>query len=224
MGESIPVESRVQLAAVEATEDDLALIHERHSTVKDLSADEVVVVEVAACNDRPMRRPYQFTESALRKLAVDYAEGRTLLLGHMRWAPRYAIGRTFGAEVVQKTIRGIDARWLMVRAYMVTRNASAQRLQDITDVLTGQYSYASVGVSGGEAEYIEVSEKEYVWKIADNPDATARYRLDANELSFVDQGAVPGAGVSLSESESEDQEPNEAAPIQGGRGVTQWIM
>lgn len=221
-GKSIPVPFRLAVRSLEATDADLALIHEKHSSLKDLRSEEVVVLSIKAVNDKPLKRPFVFDESALKKFALDYKEGRTLLMGHDGSHP---LGRTFGASLAEETVRGVKGNWLTVSAYAVTRNATAQRMQDITDVLTGQYSYASIGAMGGDWDFVEGEDGRFMWIVSDNPDGPAAERLESDELSLVYLGAVPGAGVSLSEGgDDEPAEDVQDGPASNESTRTTWIM
>ena len=193
-GESLAPTFAARGEAAEVTQEDLDIINERHSG-QQLEASDIEVFQRYSANDKRMRRPLRFTSRALRKLAEEFTEGRTVLVNHDndRW-----LGRTFAARVEEATVRGITANWLAVRFYVVTEGASEQRMQDIQDVRTGVMGYDSPTVAGGAWEFQEVEgpdgETDYFYEIDSDPDGDP---LEAWELSMVYIGAGRGAGSNV---------------------------
>lgn len=191
------------------TAEDVRLINERHSE-EELTAEDIAVFERYSANDVPMRRPLKFTRRALDKLAADYEEGRTVLLDHHDHRP---VGRTFAADVVEETVRGVRGHWLRVRFYAVTKGASEERLQAITDIRTGIRTYDSIGFVGGTWDFRELDaggRTVSFFEIDDDPEAETR--IEGWELSMVHIGAAYGAGSGITKNhaitEGEDLPPD----------------
>lgn len=208
-GESIPVPTRLVIKGATVTDADLQLIHSDHATIDDFTKDELVICTMHAVHNKEITRPVRFTERALRRFAACHTMGRSILVGH-GWAHGgMSIGRSFRATVKEQEVRGVSGLWLDVDAYFPLRNATPDRLQVVTDMLSGVYSYCSIGVIGGDWQYKEIDGPDgadYVYVVDDNPDASARYRLESDELSVVYLGAAPGASVALTERDDDDQE------------------
>lgn len=174
---------------VTATADDLRTINERHSQIE-LTAEDIVVFQDYAANDVRTRRPLRFTKEYLEAIVASYEEGRTTLLHHRE---TYPIGATFAARVEKATVRGVEANWLVVRHYAVTRDASPERLQHIQDMQTGVLRYTSIEARGGNWQWQEVegpNGTEYYYEVDASDDA------EGGELSRVYLGAMYGAGDS----------------------------
>ena len=190
-GEQLAVEFQGGGEKVEVTDEDLRIINEQHSQLE-LSKEDVVVFQDYAANDNLTRKPLRLTKRALERFAENYREGRTLRLDHDVEKP---VGSTFAARVVEDTMRGVTANWLVTRSFAVTKNASERRLQRIQDMQTGVKRYTSIGLMGGAWEFREIETEDetiYFYEVDDNPGE--RDRLEADELSRVDLGAVYGAG------------------------------
>lgn len=180
---------------IEATDSDLRIINDRHSSVE-LSRDDVVVFRDFAVNDRLAKKPVKFTHAALERFGNLFTEGRTVLLHHDDAHP---VGTTFGAELVEREVRGVEATWLAVKWYGVTADASPERLQDLRDAQTGVLRHSSIRPLNGEWTFKEMEAPDgestiSFFLIDDNPDAPPSERLDVVELSRVHLGAVDGAG------------------------------
>lgn len=183
---------------MDTTEDDLEVINRDHSDVELSEEDVVIFRDFVAHDEVPqvgMRRPLAFTEDALNKFAEDYRKGRTFNLHHQT---RRHLGSTFDAEVTNEEVGGVDANWLSVRWYAVTKEASEQRMQDIMDATTGVLRYTSMEVRGGEWSRKEMNEEDedddrIFYQISDNPDSGTD-RLEAEGIARVHLGAVRGAG------------------------------
>lgn len=177
----------------EPTKDDLAVINQHASET--LTMDDVRVFERYVANDAPMRSPLKFTRRALVKFAEDFVQGRGVHLDHLN---SKGFGRTFAADVVEATVRGIEANWLRLRFYAVTKNATAERLQLLQDVASGVLSYDSITFMAGRWTFHEVSEGEqeiFFFEVDD--DDAAHPRLEATEVSVLSVlGNVYGAGSS----------------------------
>lgn len=176
---------------------DLQTINENHSEIELSEEDLVLFRDWVAHDEVPdvgMRRPLAFTEDALNKLAQDFRKGRTFNLHHQT---RRQVGSTFDAEVSRNSVGGIEANWLSVKWYAVTKNATRQRKQDITDMSTGVLPYTSMEVRGGKWEMKEMDvedEEMSYFEISDNPEEPGTERLEAEGIARVHLGAVRGAG------------------------------
>ena len=188
----------------EVTDEDLAVINERHSAIT-LSAEDIVVFEDYAANDRLTSKPVRLTKKALEKFAADYTQGRTVQYDHDEDKP---VGATFAAQVIEDTLRGVTANWLVTRWYAVTKDASELRRQRIQDMQTGVKRYTSVGLTGGSWDFQEVEGPDggtiYFYEVDD--DENARPRLESDELSRVKMGAVYGACDSVAKNSANQNE------------------
>lgn len=174
---------------IEATDEDLRVINERHSA-QELTKDDVVVFQDYACSTaRVVRPPIKFTRAYLDRMAEKATEGRTVLHDHRE--DRH-IGTTFQADVVTSTVRGVEAEWLRTRWYAVLNDqTSDERRQLIQDCRTGVLRYTSIRALGGSWTFTELEGPdgpEYFYEIDDAADA------DLGEVSRVYKGAVSGAG------------------------------
>lgn len=182
---------------LQATDVDLAAINERHPGL-DLGADDIEMFRDFAVSTGPMRgHRLRFTRSALERFQALAAEGRPYNLHH---DPQRYVGTTLRAQIVERQVRGVDAAWLAVDWYAITRDASEQRRQDLMDVRTG-LQYTSIRFMGGDWELQELEGPdgpEFFMLIDDNPrdDAQLAFdRLDMSHISRVELGAVKGAGA-----------------------------
>ena len=89
----------------------------------------------------------------------------------------FTIGATFAAEIREDTVRGQKANWLVVRHYVVTKGASPERLQHVSDMRFGVLRYTSISFSGGAWEYVEGPGGDYFFRVDDSDEATGRDRL-----------------------------------------------
>ncbi|MEO1077563.1 MAG: hypothetical protein AAFX41_16610 [Bacteroidota bacterium] len=180
---------------IQASDDDLALINERHSGLA-LSVDDVVVFQDYALHNRRLtHRSLQFTRGALDALAARARDGRSVIRDH-RW--RDLIGSVFDADVVEATVRGVEAAWLRLRWYAVlTDDTSPERRSLIQDCRTGVLRFGSVGVMGGSWEFQEIETEDGwdYWYLIDDDGADGQPgSLDLQEYSRTVMGAAQGAG------------------------------
>lgn len=198
-----------QAETITPSAEDLRVINASHSG-RELTADEVVVFQdYAACTARVPRPPIRFTRAYLDRMAEAATEGRTVLFDHRDNDP---IGATFAADVVEYTVRGIEAEWLRIRWYaVVNETTSEERRQRVQDCETGVLRYCSIRAMGGSWDFHE----------AELPDGSYDYFYvvdaadDANlgEHSRVYLGAVPGAGDhKFSFDDSATEPPSGGAP------------
>lgn len=199
-GQRIPAQYKTRrTASLDATDSRLEAINTDHSD-RDLQPEDVELFRDYAVHtlgpQEGMRRPLQFTEGALRKLAQDFQQGRTMNVHHNG---ERQVGTTFGATVERDMeVRGVKATWLAVDWYAPTLNASEQRMQDITDMQTGVLRYTSIEFAGGkwEEQQMDTGEGGFYFKVDTNGDGAFRERLEAEGIARVGLGAVRGAGSS----------------------------
>lgn len=188
---------RSRVTDLEVTDAQLQAINERHGL--DLEADEVLMFRDYVASTGPMRgRALRFTDDAIERFAELANEGRPFVMHHM--ANRY-VGSTLSATVEETTVDGVQATWLAVNWYAVTRDASEQRRQDLMDIRTG-LQYTSIRFHGGAWSSGDPDDFDgsQVMVVDDNPDAPASERLDMPHISRVELGAVVGAGVDVGNS------------------------
>lgn len=107
-------------------------------TLRPLSAEEVFVFRIAACDDQVDRDFERFTERTLHELAELYV-GKTVVMDH-NWTAKGQTARIYAAEVEQ--LEGRKA--LVLRAYMLR---SAQTEEMIAAIEGGILREVSVGCS-----------------------------------------------------------------------------
>lgn len=141
-----------------------------------------------AVNDQPTSPPFRlrFTERALKKLASDFAEGRSFLFAHNTRMPN--LGRTFTGSLYEGESLGIDAAWVRLDTYMGLRDMKWKR-PFASAIDFGELSEMSVGIGGGAFEP-EEDEMGALLLI----DHTPERPLHARETSAVYKGRIHGAG------------------------------
>jgi hypothetical protein len=187
---------RSRTEQLDATDSDVDAINARHPGL-DLGADEIVMFRDYAVSTGPMRRRLRFTRDAIDRFQSLAEEGRPYCLHH---DPERYVGSTLRASVETEDVRGVEADWLVVDWYAITRDASEQRRQDLMDCQTG-LQYTSIRFTGGDWESQELETEdgsEFIMIVDDNPPEggqTAIDRLDMMHISRVELGAVKGAGA-----------------------------
>lgn len=169
--------------AATATEGDLKEIN-RHAS-ETLALDDVRVFERYSANDVHQRnKPLRFTQRALLKMSKDFEAGRGVHLDH---DSSKGFGRTIGSAVEKATVRGVEAHWLKLRFFAVTKNATPERLQLIQDVASGVLGYDSPSILGGAWEYKEEEAPDgsliTFFEVDDDP--AVHPRLEAIEISVL---------------------------------------
>lgn len=107
-------------------------------TLRPLSAEEVFVFRIAACDDQVDRDFERFTEGTLHELAELYV-GKTVVMDH-QWTAKGQTARIYAAEVEQLEER----KALVLRAYMLR---GAQTADTIAAIEGGILREVSVGCS-----------------------------------------------------------------------------
>ena len=172
---------------------DMALINAQ--ALVELSADDVFVFRVAACDDQVDRDNERFTPNTLTQLADLYV-GRPIIMDHS-WSAKGQTARVYEAEVQEAD--GVNR--LILSAYMIRNDATAPVIQAIEGGILREVSvgcsvkHAVCSVCGvdkavGWCEHRPGKEYDGETCVVDLDEAT-----DAYELSFVAVPAQPGAGV-----------------------------
>lgn len=166
--------------------DDLRVINRLHSGLELTEDDVVVFQDYALSTERMNDRPIRISRAALDALAEQYAAGRSVLLDHQWDRP---IGSTFAADVVEETVRGVQAEWLRIRWFAVlTDDTSPDRRQLVQDCRTGALRFGSCGLYGGEWVFAELEGGDFEYVVQPAED------LHGREYSRVYYGANTGAG------------------------------
>ena len=108
-------EARVEKQALAGEE--LALINRQ--ALKELTAEEVFVFRVAACDNQVDRDQERFTEAALARLAELYV-GKTVIMDH-RWSANGQTARIYAGAVEES--EGVQR--LVLRVYMLRNDQTA---------------------------------------------------------------------------------------------------
>lgn len=192
-------------------ERELAQINEQ--TLRPLSAGEVFVFRLAACDDQVDRDYERFTKETLEGLAEKFT-GRTVLMDH-HWSAASQTARVYGAGVEEHD--GVNR--LVLRCYMPR---TAQTEDTITAIESGILRECSVGCSvervicsicGGDqrktcCEHFPGREYDGALCVMELDGAAEAY-----EVSLVAVPAQPGAGVIKSKRYGGAEEPGDP---QGG--------
>lgn len=102
---------------------DMALINAQ--ALVELSADDVFVFRVAACDDQVDRDNERFTPKALEQMA-DLFVGHTIIMDH-NWSSKNQTARIYDADVQESG--GVNR--LILSAYMIRNDATAPVIQAI---------------------------------------------------------------------------------------------
>lgn len=192
-----------KLASFEPTDGDLALINAL--TLREMSADEVFVFKVIACNTLPDRDMDRFSKAALDGFAALYP-GKPVGRDH-NWRSESIVARVYAADV--EPVPGMDGEYqLMLRAYIPRTAASAATIAELEAGILREVS-VGVGISsakcsicgGGYGRCDHYSGGEY--------DGATCYRIldvasDVYELSFCVVPAQPGAGTTKTPAPPDD--------------------
>lgn len=128
----------VEKSAGAASDGQLAAIN--RLTLRELTAEEVFVFRVAACDDQVDRDFERFSETTLREMAPLFV-GRTIIADHV-WTARAQTARVFAAEVAH----GADGvTRLILSAYMLRTVGSAEVIAAIEGGILKEVSVA-VGI------------------------------------------------------------------------------
>ncbi len=183
------------VAKQELSDAELALINRQ--SLKVLTAEEVFVFKVAACNNVVDRDFERFTDAALSKLAELYV-GKTMISDH-NWKAALQSARIYAASVEPMPSGG--GKQLELRAYMLRNDATQPTIDAIEggilrEVSVGcRISKAICGICGVDKRKTacphwpgNVYEGTLCHVDLDAP-------TDAYEVSFVAVPAQPAAGV-----------------------------
>lgn len=189
--EEIKKAARVQRQAV--SDDELSLINRQ--SLKELTADDVFVFRIAACDNQVDRDHERFTEQTLDELAELYV-GRTVIMDH-QWSAANQTARVYAAGV--ESDGGVKR--LVLRAYMLRNEASQSAIDAIEGGILREVSVGCAirrsicsicGTDQLAARCQHYPGQEYDGQVCHmDLDGAA----DAYEVSFVAVPAQPGAGI-----------------------------
>lgn len=173
--------------------DELALVNAQ--SVKELTADDVFVFRVVACDDQVDRDFEHFSPAALEQMAKLFV-GKPLISDH-QWSAKGQIARIYAGDVEDND----GVKQLVLRCYMIRTDTT----KDVIDAIeAGILREVSVGGSCKKAVCdICGNDKAKSWcahrRGQEYDGKTCTITLDdtedAYELSFVAVPAQPGAGV-----------------------------
>lgn len=178
----------------ELDDSELALINGH--ALRPLTADEVFIFRLAACDNQVDRDYERFTDATLDGLAPMFV-GKTVLMDHV-WSAQFQTARVYAAQV-EDVVDGV--RRLVLRCYMPRTDQSADVIARLE---SGILKECSVGVlvdravcsSCGADQAITCCEhipgREYDGKLCVMELDGAK---DAYEVSLVAVPAQPAAGV-----------------------------
>lgn len=181
--------SAVMLA--KASEDDLAKINS--IALEPLTAEQVFVFKVNACDDQVDRDFEQFTPSTLRQLAKLFV-GKTVIFDH-EWSARKQTARIYAASVKQED--GIQR--LQMRCYMMQNEQTQPTIDAIKGGILREVSVGcavakrTCSICGGEYRSCGHKRGEKYGGVMCS--VLLEEAVDAYELSFVAVPAQSGAGV-----------------------------
>lgn len=210
--EEIKKAASVQKQAVSV--DELALINMQ--SLRELTADDVFVFRIAACDNQIDREHERFTEKTLEDLARLYV-GRTVIMDH-QWSAANQTARVYAAGVESDG----EVRRLVLRAYMLRNEASQSAIDAIEggilrEVSVGCAIRRSVCSICGTDRLTALCQhypgQEYDGQVCHmDLDGAA----DAYEVSFVAVPAQPGAGIikRYGEAPKRDAAPDHTEAIQ----------
>lgn len=206
---------KAALAVKSAAPDDETMALINRQAQKELTAEEVFVFRLAACDNQVDRDYERFSDAALHKLAQLFV-GKPIIMDH-RWSAEKQTARVYASEV-----RGEgELKQLILYCYTIRTEGNTETIAAIEG---GIIRECSVGCSVGRsvcsicgAEYGQncghrrgqIYDGKLCCFILDDPQ-------DAYEVSFVAVPAQPGAGIIKSKHYQGGEDP---AP-QGDPGPT----
>jgi hypothetical protein len=201
------IEKAARVMKLAADEGEMALVNRQ--SLRELTADEVFLFRVAACDNQVDRDFERFTEDALKGLAPLFV-GRPILMDHS-WSAHQQTARIYAAEVETE---GEISR-LVLRAYMLDNEDSRPTIAAIEGGILREVSVGCAversvcSICGKDRRFEACGHypgREYGGQICHfDLDGAA----DAYEVSFVAVPAQPGAGIVKRYGEP-PEEPGEA--------------
>jgi len=179
----------------EVSDGELALINLQ--SLKTLTAEEVFVFKLAACNNLVDRDFERFTDAALEKLAALYV-GRTMISDHS-WKASLQTARIYAGSV--EPMKEGEGKQLVLRAYMLSSDATKDTIAAIEGGILREVSIAC-RITKAVCSICGVDNREVMcqhWPGREYDGKTCHFDLDeptdAYEVSFVAVPAQPAAGV-----------------------------
>lgn len=182
------------LAEKGAAPDEQAMALINRQSQRELTAEEVFVFRLAACDNQVDRDHERFSDAALEKLAELFV-GRPVLLDH-RWSAEKQTARIFAAEV---ETRG-EVKRLILQCYTIRTEDTAGIIAAIEGGIVRECSVgcavgrSTCSICGADAHQYcghlrgQVYDGKSCHFILDDPQ-------DAYEVSLVAVPAQPGAGI-----------------------------
>ncbi len=179
--------------ALDVTDQDLGLINRQ--TLRPLTAEDVFIFRVAACDDQVDREFERFTLRTLEGLAKLYV-GRSVICDH-QWSAGKQLARIYAAQVEKDG----ESNRLVLRVYMLRTEESAPVIAAIEGGIMREVSVGCVvkraicsicGKDCGEVYCGHIPGKTYDGRVCHIDLDEAK---DAYECSFVAVPAQPRAGV-----------------------------
>lgn len=200
------IKKSTQTAKAAPTEADIAKINQY--TRRELTAEEVYVFSIRACDDQPDRDFERFTADCLNGLKDLYI-GKTVIFDHF-WSAMQQTARVYDSEVVSEA----GETFLRLDAYMLKTDQTQQIIDAIDGGILKEVSVgcavktATCSICGelyGGCEHRKgqmYDDKLCICELSDP--------IDAYEVSFVAVPAQPKAGVQKSAETDKHMSINDA--------------
>lgn len=175
---------------------ELELINKQ--SLKVLTADEVYVFKVAACNDQVDRDYERFSDTALSDMAKLYV-GKTMVYDH-NWSASKQTARIYAASV-EPMPDVASGKQLVLRVYMLKTESNADIISQIEGGILREVSVAPrcdsaiCGICGADKRKVYCEHRRGA--VYDGTTCVVKLEMvsDVYELSFVAVPAQPAAGV-----------------------------
>lgn len=212
IGESASIELRTprsKRGGYQATSKDLEIINSKHAE-QERALEDFHIYQRVPVNNVPSRTiGIRFTDAVLDKFVLDATEGRARLRGHNK---ADIVGRTFAAEVVEETVRGIDGKWLLTTEFISRRTIDGEPMNSelITKHVNGELAFDSIGFyPGSKVEFKEFEAGNQRLSIIEiDYDPTEQHPVEMREVSFVHLGELKAVGSRMQSQSGDDDYPD----------------